>query len=174
MLCGTTRSNRHYKSSNCVRVMCSFLSLRQLLIAFRALPSSFLVDKNSVLVKGEVTLDKNEQDIPDGSCLSISLHENLSCKRVDNCSEQPLMRFYVKGLDKLPSDKIPYEATIKPRPKPGSYILSVVLNRGWCSEGSSEWIRDGDLFLNEGQKLEIGAAGSVYKDVSITRYYQGQ
>eukprot|EP00795_Rhopilema_esculentum_P016435 gene16435-7846_t len=131
------------------------------------------VDRNSVLVKGEVTLDKNEQDIPNGSCLSISLHENLSCKRVENCSEQPLMRFYVKGLDKLPSDKIPYEATIKPRPKPGSYILSVVLNRGWCSEGSSEWIRDGDLFLNEGQKLEIGAAGSVYKDVSITRYYQG-
>ena len=128
------------------------------------------VENDHVIVKGEVLLDETDAEISNGSCMSISLHrENKSCLK--ECVTQPVIRFYVKNLTSLQGNKIPYQAVIKPRPKPGSYVLSVILNRGWCSDGSSELIRDGDLFISEGRKLEIGLGGDITKDVNITKYY---
>ena len=122
------------------------------------------------MVEGEVLFDGTESKMSNGSCMSIALHkENGSCE--GGCKTQPVVRFYIKNLSMLSNKKIPYRAVIKPRPAPGSYILSVILNQGWCSEGSSELIREGDLFINEGQKLEIGLAGDVYRDVKIIKYY---
>ena len=121
-------------------------------------------------MEGEALLDGTDFKISNGSCMSISLHQqNETCN--GNCESQPVLRYYVKNLSTFSGKNIPYRTVIKPRPKPGRYVLSVVLNQGWCSEGSSELIREGDLFINEGQELEIGLAGDVYKEVKVTKYY---
>lgn len=126
-----------------------------------------------MIIKGEISLDETESSIPVGSCLVISLHHNDNNNDGNSCSGKcdPVTRVYVKDVVSSPNNKIPYQAVVKPRPKSGAYSLSVIFNRGWCSEGSNKTIREGDLFINGGRELEIGSIGTVYKDVNVTKYY---
>ena len=61
----------------------------------------------------------------------------------------------------------PYEVMMKPRPKPGRYLISAVLNQGWCSDGSesSQWIKEGDYFNDVESSFELGKSGD--KDSQI-------
>ena len=127
-------------------------------------------DKSLVVIKGEMIQDDTASKIQNGSCLSISLNRgNASC--LAKCDIEPVFRLYIKDLKTSPNNRIPYEAVIKPRPKPGSYIFSVVLNQGWCSDGSNESLREKDLVISQGQKLTIPLVGNIDKDIKIEEYY---
>jgi len=126
--------------------------------------------KNALIVEGEVLLDETLSKISNGSCLLLRLHEgNESCQ--GNCEKQPVVSYYVKDLFVSSKKKIPYRAVIKPRPKPGSYRLSVILNHDWCSEGSTQFLRNGDFVVSEGKELEIRLTGNIKKNVEIRKYY---
>ena len=126
--------------------------------------------KNAIIVEGEVLLDETMSKISNGSCLLLRLHEgNESCQ--ENCGKQPVVKFYIKDLSMSSNRKIPYRAVIKPRPKPGGYRMSVILNNGWCSEGSTQFLRNGDLFVGEGKELEMGLTGDIKRNVNVRKYY---
>ena len=61
---------------------------------------------------------------------------------------------------------------MKPRPPSGVYIISVVLNRGWCAgnRGSTEWIRIGDYLNYFHKEFVISETGNIEKDVVIMRF----
>ena len=39
---------------------------------------------------------------------------------------------------------IPFSMTVPPSVKTGGYVLTTVLNKGWCGESEQKWIRSGD------------------------------
>ena len=109
--------------------------------------------------------------IPAGSCLNINIRKKCNeSKR--KCDIETLAEIRQKDVLIPPSNRMYYQTVITPRPLPGIYIISAVLNRGWCpvSPGSTEWIRIGDYVNYFWKEIEISETGNIEKDVIIATF----
>ena len=125
-----------------------------------------------MLINGDILSDKIIPTIPPGSCLTLTIRESLQCFDRENCLIEAKAHFVMKNFRMPRSNRLWYQRVIKPRLKPGRYIIGAVLNRGWCAQDSknSTWIRDGDFFNDVLHEFEVKEYGDVRKDIVIRRF----
>ena len=109
--------------------------------------------------------------MPIGSCLTVTVTGKCN-KGEEKCEMNRLAMVKQRHVFIPPSNRIYYQLDIKPRPKPAIYVISAVLNRGWCARnrGRTEWIRIGDYFNNFMTEIEISESGNIEKDVVIVKF----
>ena len=119
-------------------------------------------------VTGRVQLPTTET-LPEGSCLTVSSRKLIQCRH-NNCKIPPVA---TKTFDNVQNDRgIPYSLRL-PVATPGKYIISAVVNRGWCkSEDSTEWIKTGDFFNKKVHDFEIKNDTSVVAKNIETKAYE--
>lgn len=119
-------------------------------------------------ISGDILLAKVIPRIPAESCLTVTVQQKCN-KTEEKCQLKPVGKITQEPVFIPPSNRIYYETDIKPRPVPGIYVISAVLNRGWCAgkRGGTEWIRIGDYYNDASAEFEITENGNIEKDVVI-------
>ena len=120
-------------------------------------------------ISGDVLIDQLIPRVAAGSCLKVKLQNK--CKE-EKCESEALAEIVQRNIVVPPSNRIYYQIIIKPRPAPGIYIISAVLNRGWCAgdKDSTEWLRIGDYVNVFRKEIQISETGDIEKDVVIMQF----
>ena len=129
----------------------------------------FSVPENAT-IKGKVILPPKHAaiEIQNSSCLILTINEAIYCQTEDNCPDTTITKKVLRFPTPMPPVlRFPYEVVLKPRPKPGRYLISAVLNQGWCSDGSesSQWIKEGDYFNDVESSFELGKSRGIDRQI---------
>ncbi|XP_057314762.1 uncharacterized protein LOC130655955 [Hydractinia symbiolongicarpus] len=119
---------------------------------------------SSIYVSGRVLFPTNEP-IPPESCLTISSRKLIQCRN-NNCKIPPVSTRTFENVTN--EGGIPYSLLL-PVATPGKYIISAVVNLGWCkTEGGSKWIQQGDYYNDKVHDFEIkNETTSVGKNIKV-------
>lgn len=117
-----------------------------------------------IYVSGRVLFPTNEP-IPPESCLTVSSRKLIQCKN-NNCKIPPVSTRTFENVTN--EGGIPYSVLL-PVATPGKYIISAVVNLGWCkTEGGSKWIQQGDYYNDKVHDFEIkNETTSVGKNINV-------
>ena len=111
-------------------------------------------------------------DIPNKSCLSVTIRENILCQDDSIYCEIPEVASLIIRNVTITKSKIPFEVALIPRPSAGPYTISVVLNLGWCQKDASDgtWIKPGDYHNTVAHEFEVRELeDEIEKDVSLEK-----
>lgn len=130
--------------------------------------------------RGEVKLGPNPpESIPSGSCLRLSLRENIAC-------DEPVTEGGVgeggQGCDvsiigkskvfdpKLNEDgNIDYVIKFNSKPV-RMLVVDATLNMGWCKTGE-DWLKDGDFIMTTDHSIEMKDGQTVYdKNIELEKH----
>lgn len=119
---------------------------------------------SGIYVSGRVLFPTNEP-IPPESCLKVSSRKLIQCKN-NNCKIPPVSTRTFENVTN--EGGIPYSVLL-PVATPGKYIISAVVNLGWCkTEGGSKWIQQGDYYNDKVHDFEIkNETTSVGKNINV-------
>ena len=100
-------------------------------------------EKLAGTISGKIKLRPALKEIPDGSCLVLSIYEDVKCHGIGDCG--PVRRIVHKSLSLVDSN-IRYTASLNTPLDSVSYIVDATVNLGWCPEDSQtkQLIRVGD------------------------------
>ena len=122
-----------------------------------------------MFVSGRVLMPLSEPPLFEGSCLTISSRKLIQCK-YNNCKIPPVAS---KIFENITNDGgIPYTLLL-PVATPGKYIISAVVNNGWCKiDGNlKDWIRPGDFYNTKVHDFEIKQDTLfVGKNIKVTKF----
>ncbi|XP_012563175.2 uncharacterized protein LOC100201986 isoform X1 [Hydra vulgaris] len=111
-----------------------------------------LNDVKGVFVTGRVILSNENQVLPPETCLTVSSRKLIQCKNAA-CQVSPVAtKTFVNVIN---NNGIPYSLQLMSH-TPGKYIISAVVNLGWCRiENGTDWIKEGDLYNDKIHDYEI-------------------
>ena len=111
-----------------------------------------------MFVTGRVIISDENQVLPPETCLTVSSRKLIQCKNAA-CQVPPVA---TKTFVNVINDKgIPYSMRLLSH-SPGKYIISAVVNLGWCrTENGTEWIKEGDLYNDKIHDYEIDNNTSI-------------
>lgn len=108
--------------------------------------------------------------LPEDSCLIIELRPDIQCGPGLTCIN-PLAASAVITDPKYDSQGvINFQLTVPGNTKADSYILSFVLNVGWCGNEEQEWIRSGDYLSNKAMRYNLGFAKVDDANAELVKY----
>ncbi len=128
--------------------------------------------KDPLKIEGKVILGEGIDNISNKSCLIINVRESIYCEKSENCPDSMIAEKIIRDITMTTNTEIPYEVEVKPRPKPNRYLISAVLNRGWCfnKNKTKTWIKNGDFFNDVEHSFEVERSGDIYKDIKIRKF----
>ena len=113
-------------------------------------------------------LPPNQADLQSGSCLTVSSRKLIQCRN-NNCKIPPVATKTIEGIEGVDGG-IPYSLRL-PDATPGKYIISAVVNLGWCkANDGDDWIRMNDLYNDKIHDFEIKNQTNVEKIIKVTRF----
>lgn len=99
-----------------------------------------------ITVYGKIILPSTAQELNTNSCLTIQIKEYKECTGV-GCSSPTIARSTYENVQ-LMNRIIQYDIYL-PNTSYGHFIITAVINNGWCFDGKAdEWIKVGD-FIND-------------------------
>ena len=130
------------------------------------------VAKDPLKIEGKVILGEGIDNVSNKSCLIINVRESIYCDESENCPDTTIADKVVRNINMAINTEIPYEVEVKPRPKPNRYLISAVLNRGWCfnKNKTKTWIKNGDFFNDVEHSFEVMKSGDIYKDIQVIKF----
>lgn len=123
-------------------------------------------------ISGRITLKSfTAADLPPGSCLTIYIQESITCGGSEtNCQISLAGNQTLRNLTMQQGAVVPYEMFL-PKMKQGNYMISAVLNMGWCRVNSvktSMLIHEGDYHTTMSEEVSFdGVTKSVAKDLQL-------
>lgn len=120
---------------------------------------SFVYFFSGIRILGNVYLPLNTtSDLPAGSCLTVSVQEMILCGKDVNCHIPVIVNETFRNIS-LIKNGIPYEL-MAPKMKPGRYVVSAVVNVGWCRVNSVKTkmlIHTGDYHSTDLYDIDVDA-----------------
>ncbi|XP_066916820.1 uncharacterized protein [Clytia hemisphaerica] len=128
--------------------------------------------EGGVSISGRVLFPPETTSLQSGSCLSVSTRKLIKCKN-KRCKIPPVASKTWEMVKYQPQG-IPYTLFL-PIDSPGSYLVSAVINNGWCkSQVPGKWIRPGDLYNDKIHDFELKSpATSIGKNIQ-TAIFTGE
>lgn len=125
--------------------------------------------ESGTTISGRVLFPPEITEIGNGSCLTVSSRKLIKCKN-NHCKIPPVAS---KTWEMVEYDNrgIPYSLFL-PVSSPGSYLISAVINNGWCKLYSQGvWIKDGDLYNDKVHDFELKSPSQpIGKNIQISLY----
>ena len=118
-------------------------------------------------MSGRVILPPEYNEIPEGSCLTVSSRKLIQCRN-NNCKIPPVA---TKTIENVNADGGIAYSLLLPDATAGRYIISAVVNLGWCKTvDGKEWIRIGDLYNDKVHDFEIKNKTDIGKNIKVTQF----
>ena len=115
-------------------------------------------------------LNYPSSQIEESSCLIVTVRDSRTCEKNKICPDSPIAKNIFRNIGITSKNTIAYELTVSPKLKPNiDYLFEAVLNKGWCSEGSTnrKWIQDGDLFNTVDARFENTDVTAVLQNIVL-------
>ena len=143
--------------------------MKSIYIKLYFLTASLLLFTGGTSISGRVLFPPEISELRNGSCLSVSTRKLIKCKQ-EKCKIPPVASKTWEAV-KYIEGGIPYSLFL-PIDSPGSYLVSAVINNGWCkSQVQGVWIRDGDLYNDRIHDFELKSPPSpVGKNIQTAVY----